>query len=75
MTADMSAFFADVIGSYQLGPLLLEARGMYTTGNRAGDNLAKGIRYYQPLWSCPGFVKGELLSRRLTAPTPRGIGR
>jgi len=49
MTADMSAFFADVIGSYQLGPLLLEARGMYTTGNRAGDNLAKGIRYYQPL--------------------------
>jgi len=27
------------------------------------------------IWSCPGFVKGELLSRRLTAPPPRGIGR
>jgi hypothetical protein len=49
VTADMSAFLFDVIGSYQLGPLLLEARGAYTTGNKARDNLAKGIRYFQPL--------------------------
>ncbi|PYN32641.1 MAG: hypothetical protein DME01_21015 [Candidatus Rokuibacteriota bacterium] len=47
--ADMSAWFVDMIGSYQLGPLLLEARGVYTTGNKARDNLAKSIRYYQPL--------------------------
>jgi len=49
LTADMSAFLLDVIGSFQLGPLLLEARGGYSTGNKARDNLAKGIRYYQPL--------------------------
>jgi hypothetical protein len=49
VTADMSAFLFDVIGSYQLGPLLLELRGAYSPGNKARDNLAKGIRYYQPL--------------------------
>jgi len=49
MTADMSAFLADVIASFQLGPLLLEARGGYSPGNKARDNLARGIRYYQPL--------------------------
>ena len=49
VTADMSAWFLDLIASYQLGPVLLEARGMYSTGNKARDNLAKGIRYYQPL--------------------------
>jgi hypothetical protein len=49
MTADMSAFLADVIASFQLGPLLLEARGDYSTGNKARDNLSRGIRYYQPL--------------------------
>src|SRR2546428_8482197 len=49
VTADMSAFLFDVIGSYQLGPLLLELRGVYSPGNKARDNLAKGIRYYQPL--------------------------
>ena len=47
--ADMSAWFADIIASYQLGPLLFEGRGVYTTGNKARDNLAKSIRYYQPL--------------------------
>ena len=49
VTADLSAFFVDIIGSYQLGPLLLELRGDYSTGNKARDNLAKGIRYFQPL--------------------------
>jgi hypothetical protein len=49
VTGDMSAYFADILASYQLGPLLLEGRGMYTSGNKARDNLAKGIRYYQPL--------------------------
>ena len=49
VTADIQAFHVDVITSYQLGPLLLEARGVYSSGNKAGDNLSKGIRYYQPL--------------------------
>src|SRR5437879_360308 len=43
MTADMSAWLDDVIASYQLGPLLLEGRGVYSTGNKARDNLSKSI--------------------------------
>jgi hypothetical protein len=58
VTADMSAFLFDVIGSYQLGPLLLERRGMYTTGNKARDNLAKGIRYFQPLDTDGNYYAG-----------------
>ena len=49
VTADLSAFLIDIVGSYQLGPVLLEMRGNYSTGNKARDNLAKGIRYFQPL--------------------------
>jgi hypothetical protein len=45
----MSAFHFDLIASYQFGPVLIEGRGVYSTGNKARDNLAKGIRYYQPL--------------------------
>ena len=56
--ADMSAWFVDMIGSYQLGPLLFEARGVYTTGNKARDNLAKSIRYYQPLDADGSFFTG-----------------
>ena len=47
--ADISSWIVDLIGSYQLGPLLLEARGVYTPGNKARDNLARSIRYYQPI--------------------------
>jgi hypothetical protein len=47
--ADISSWIVDLIGSYQLGPLLLEARGVYTPGNKARDNLAQSIRYYQPI--------------------------
>jgi hypothetical protein len=46
---DIHAWLVDIIASYQLGPLLLEARGMYSTGNKARDNLSKNINYYQPL--------------------------
>ena len=48
-SADIGAFLLDVIASYQLGPLLLEARGGYSSGNRARDNLATSRHYYQPL--------------------------
>jgi hypothetical protein len=48
-SADISAFFLDVIASYQLGPLLLEGRGMCSRGNKARDNLSTGIHYFQPL--------------------------
>ncbi len=56
--ADMSAWFVDMIGSFQVGPLLLEARGVYTTGNKARDNLARSIRYYQPLDADGSYFTG-----------------
>jgi hypothetical protein len=46
---DASAWLVDVIASYQLGPLLLEARAIYSTGNKARDNLSLSKRYYEPL--------------------------
>ena len=39
----------DLQGGFQLGPLLLEARGIYSTGNKARDNIARNVRYFQPL--------------------------
>ena len=35
--SNISAFFGDIIGGWRIGPLLLEARGVYTTGNKAKD--------------------------------------
>ena len=49
MRGDKSAWLLDVIASYQFGPLLLEARGIYSTGNKARDNLSLSKRYYEPL--------------------------
>jgi hypothetical protein len=48
-TADINAFLVDVRGSYQLGPLLLSAMTMATTGQDAKSNPYKSIKYYQPL--------------------------
>src|SRR5437879_8003217 len=58
---DASAWFFDVIGSFQLGPLLLEARGVYTTGNKARDNLSLSKRYYEPLDLDTGYFSGGWL--------------
>ena len=54
-TANMSSFLFDVIGSWSLGPLLLEARGVYSPGNSARDNLSKSIKYYEPLDTDTGY--------------------
>jgi hypothetical protein len=59
VTADMSSWLFDVIGSYQLGPLLLQARGVYSPGNKARDNLAKRIGYFQPLGTDNGFYAAD----------------
>jgi hypothetical protein len=58
---DASAWLFDVIASYQLGPLLLEMRGMYTTGNKARDNLSLSKRYYEPLNLDTGYFSGGWL--------------
>src|SRR3989441_1186319 len=53
--ADMSSYLVDMIGSFQTGPFVLEARGVYSPGNKARDNLAQSIRYYQPLTTDGNF--------------------
>jgi hypothetical protein len=58
---DASAWLLDVIGSYQLGPLLLEARAAYSTGNKARDNLSLSKRYYEPLDLDTGYWSGGWL--------------
>jgi hypothetical protein len=55
---DASAWLFDVIGSYQLGPLLIEARAMYSTGNKARDNLSQAKRYFEPLDLDTGYWNG-----------------
>jgi hypothetical protein len=47
--ADISAFIVDVQGGWQLGPLLLEARGMWTSGNKAQDDITKKVKYFEPV--------------------------
>jgi len=47
--ADISAWFFDVRGGFQVGPLTISAMGLYTTGNKAGDNLRSDVDFYQPL--------------------------
>ncbi len=47
--ASISAFFFDVIGGWWLGPVLLEGRYMYTSGNRPKDQLHRTVNYYQPI--------------------------
>ena len=47
--ADIRAWFADVRAGFQVGPLTISAMGMYTSGNKASDNLRDKVRFYQPL--------------------------
>jgi hypothetical protein len=56
--ADMSSWIVDLIGSYSMGPFLLEARGVYTPGNKARDNLAQSVRYFQPISLDAGYWAG-----------------
>jgi hypothetical protein len=61
VTGEASAWLFDAIASYQLGPLLLEMRGTYSTGNKAKDNLSVSKRYYEPLDLDTGFWSGGWL--------------
>ena len=44
-----------MIGGWRLGPLLVEARYTYVTGNRPKDQLSRDVNYYQPLDNDTGF--------------------
>lgn len=47
--AGISAWLIDLRGGFQLGPLLLQGLGVYSTGNTARNNTLGMVRYYQPL--------------------------
>ncbi len=53
---DISAWIADVIGGFRTGPLTIEGRVMWTSGNDASDRPRNGddIEYYRPI--NPGFT-------------------
>ena len=53
--ADLSAWLFDVRAGFRTGPLLLEVRAMYTTGNRPKDQLSKEVNYYQPITGDTGW--------------------
>jgi len=45
----LDAWFTDIRAGYQLGPLLIEGLGMYTTGNSRRNNTLGAVRYFQVL--------------------------
>jgi hypothetical protein len=48
--ADISAWFVDVRGGVQFGPLTVSAMGLYTSGNEAKDDIrGDEVNFYQPL--------------------------
>src|SRR5499427_9170890 len=55
-TAEISAWLGDVRGSYQLGPVLLSAMSMFTTGQDAKSNPYKSIKYFNPLDTDTGYL-------------------
>ena len=54
--ADISAWFIDVRGGFQIGPLLLEAMYMFTSGNKAKDTTLNNVHYFQPLDTDTGYL-------------------
>jgi hypothetical protein len=47
--ADISAWLVDLKAGYRVGPVLLEMRYVYSSGNRPMDQLSRDINYYQPI--------------------------
>lgn len=54
--AKIDALLFDLRAGYQLGPLLLEGLGMYTTGNGARDSTLKNVNYFQPLTTDTSYL-------------------
>ena len=58
---DLSAFFIDIRGGFQTGPLLLEAAVVYTTGNKAGEDVRRpgeDVNFYQPISTDSSYYGG-----------------
>lgn len=54
--ARLDAWFVDLRAGYQLGPVLLEGLGVYTTGNSARNNTLGRVGYFQPLDLDTGYL-------------------
>ena len=54
--ADLNAWLIDLRGGFQLGPLLIEALGVYSTGNSRRNNTLGTVRYFQPLTTDTGYL-------------------
>ena len=54
--ADISAWLFDLRAGFQLGPLLIEGLGMYTTGNSARNTTLNNVHYFQPLTTDTGYL-------------------
>ena len=54
--SDIDAWFFDARVGYQLGPLLLQMLGVYTTGNSARNTTLGTVRYFQPLSTDTGYL-------------------
>ena len=48
-TAGINAWFVDVRGGFQFGPLLLQSMVMWTSGSNARNNPYRHVGWYQPL--------------------------
>jgi hypothetical protein len=53
--ADIFAWLFDVKSGFRIGPLLLEARYLYTSGNRPMDQLSSDVNHYQPISTDTGY--------------------
>ena len=58
---DLSSWLLDVTGGWRAGPLLLEGRGSYTTGNKATSDVRDArqtARFFQPISTDAQFWAG-----------------
>jgi len=54
--ANLDAWLVDLRGGFQLGPLLLEGLGVYTTGNKARSTTLNTVGYFQPLTTDTSYL-------------------
>jgi hypothetical protein len=48
-TAEINAWLVDVRAGFQLGPMLFQWLGMWSSGNQAKDTLLRHVNFFQPL--------------------------
>jgi hypothetical protein len=61
LNQDIDAWFIDIRGGFQAGPLLVEGAFIYTTGNPSEDNLMytnADVHYYQPISTDSSYYAG-----------------